>query len=140
MAAPVASPGTLSASAVGAAGYSTLTPSLTADVSRVRTSAGFWASSLRRLMRNKVSLAALIGLAVMCGIAFAAPLVERTVGLQRDKIDLLQNYQAPGAAHWFGTDEYGRDYFIRLRYGGQISILMGLAVAAITLVIAVPLG
>ncbi|HEU5315740.1 MAG TPA: ABC transporter permease [Chloroflexota bacterium] len=107
---------------------------------RVRPSHGFWRASAGRLLRNKVAVAALLGLAVMVGTCFSAPLIERRLGVQRDKIDLLQNYAAPSAAHLFGTDEYGRDYFIRLLYGGQISILMGIAVTVIVLLIAIPLG
>jgi peptide/nickel transport system permease protein len=55
-------------------------------------------------------------------------------------MELLDNYLRPNATHWFGTDEYGRDYFIRLLYGGQISILMGFGVALVILSIGVPLG
>nr|WP_253282796.1 ABC transporter permease [Cedecea davisae] len=32
---------------------------------------------------------------------------------------------SPQASHWFGTDEYGRDYFTRALYGGQISLMVG---------------
>lgn len=105
-----------------------------------RATEGFWRGSLRRLFRNKIALAALLGLSVILGAAFSAPLVERVTGLQRDKIDLLQNYQSPSATHLFGTDEYGRDYFIRILYGGQISVRMGFAVTLIVLAIAIPLG
>jgi len=37
--------------------------------------------------------------------------------------------QGPSARHWFGTDNLGRDQFIRVMYGGRISLLVGLAVA-----------
>jgi len=104
------------------------------------TSDGFWLASWRRLLRNKVAMAALLGIVALYGLCFAAPLFERATGLSRDKIELLDNYMRPNAQHWFGTDEYGRDYFIRVLYGGQISILMGLGVTAIVLVIAVPFG
>ena len=139
---PPPMPGALGASVAAASGLygPAIAPTLVSDLSRVRATAGFWSSSLWRLLRNKVALTALIGLALMLAIAFSAPLIERAIGVQRDRIDLLQNYQRPGTAHWFGTDEYGRDYFIRILYGGQISVLMGLAVAAISLVIAIPLG
>ena len=34
--------------------------------------------------------------------------------------------QPPSLAHWFGTDEVGRDYFIRVVYGGRVSLLVGI--------------
>jgi peptide/nickel transport system permease protein len=101
---------------------------------------GFWRSSLERLLHNRVALAAMVLLVVLAVASFCAPLLARAMGLDRDAMDLTNRYQPPSAAHWFGTDEFGRDYFIRVLYGGQISILMGLGVAAIILSIAIPLG
>ncbi len=105
-----------------------------------RPAAGFWQASLRRFWRNRLAVAALAGLVVLVAISFAAPLIARALGVNRDAIELLDNYQPPSARHWLGTDEYGRDYFIRLLYGGQVSILMGLGVAGIILAIGVPAG
>ena len=44
------------------------------------------------------------------------------------EVDLGRVLQAPGAAHWFGTDSLGRDVFARVLYGGMVS----LGVAAVT--------
>lgn len=107
---------------------------------RVRRSYGFWESSLRRLVRNKIALASLIGLAGIVALAFAAPLIEQGRGLSRDEIALYSNYLPPSAEHWFGTDEFGRDYFIRVLYGGQVSIIMGFGVALVVIAIGVPVG
>ena len=60
------------------------------------------------------------------------------MGLDRDAMD-LPTATSPSREHWFGTDEFGRDYFIRILYGGQVSFLMGLGVATV-LAIAIPLG
>jgi peptide/nickel transport system permease protein len=49
-------------------------------------------------------------------------------------------YQAPSAAHPFGTDGLGRDLLTRVLYGGQVSLRVGLMVVAITLSIGVPIG
>ncbi len=106
----------------------------------VRPAEGFWIGSLRRLLRNKVAMAALAGLLVLTIASFSAPVIAQWRGLSRDAMELTSNYQRPNAVNWFGTDEYGRDYFIRILYGGQISILMGLSVMVIILLIAVPVG
>ncbi|MDQ3701825.1 MAG: ABC transporter permease [Chloroflexota bacterium] len=113
---------------------------LSAGDRAMKPTSGFWTASVRRLLKNKVAMAALLTLVALYGICFAAPLIERATGLQRDAIELLDNYQAPSLRHPFGTDENGRDYFIRLLYGGQISILMGLSVTLIVLVISIPVG
>ena len=39
--------------------------------------------------------------------------------------DLTIRLQAPGSAHWFGTDNFGRDIFSRVIYGGRYSLLAG---------------
>lgn len=39
--------------------------------------------------------------------------------------DLTIRLQAPSAAHWFGTDNFGRDIFSRVLYGGRYSLLAG---------------
>jgi peptide/nickel transport system permease protein len=103
-------------------------------------SQGFWSASLRRLLRNRLAMAALLLLLCLAAASFCAPLIARAMGLERDAMDLLNRYQPPSRAHPFGTDEFGRDYFIRILYGGQVSMLMGLGVAVIILVIAFPLG
>jgi ABC-type dipeptide/oligopeptide/nickel transport system permease subunit len=49
-------------------------------------------------------------------------------------------FQKPGALHWFGTDEHGRDVLSRVLYGAQISLLVGVVGAAVSLVIGVLWG
>ncbi|PWL90884.1 MAG: peptide ABC transporter permease [Clostridiales bacterium] len=52
------------------------------------------------------------------------------------EVDLGRVLQAPGAAHWFGTDSLGRDVFARVLYGGMVS----LGVAAVTTAAALLIG
>jgi oligopeptide transport system permease protein len=49
-------------------------------------------------------------------------------------------FQPPGAQHWFGTDEHGRDVLSRVMYGAQVSLLVGFVGAAVSLVIGVLWG
>ena len=54
--------------------------------------------------------------------------------------DLLNTLQAPSAAHWFGTDDYGRDIFSRVIYGARITLFEVCLSVAISMVIGIPLG
>lgn len=49
-------------------------------------------------------------------------------------------FSAPGAQHWFGTDQHGRDVFSRTLYGAQISLLVGVVGAGVSLIIGVLWG
>src|SRR5262245_65476159 len=55
-------------------------------------------------------------------------------------IDLPSRLQPPSAAHWFGTDELGRDILSRLIYGARISMLVGSSVVAVSLVLGLIVG
>ncbi len=55
-------------------------------------------------------------------------------------IDLPSRLQPAGAAHWFGTDELGRDIFSRVIYGSRISMLVGGSVVAGSLLLGLIFG
>ena len=48
--------------------------------------------------------------------------------------------KAPSAAHWFGTDTYGRDVLTRVLYGIRMSLVVGILTAVISTVIGIILG
>lgn len=53
---------------------------------------------------------------------------------------LLGRYYSPSSAHWFGTDNLGRDYYTRIIYGARTSIIIGFGVVAISTGLATVLG
>ncbi|MDR1230155.1 MAG: ABC transporter permease [Spirochaetaceae bacterium] len=57
-----------------------------------------------------------------------------------DAIDVLRKFERPGPAHWFGTDDLGRDYLTRILYGGRISLLVGVVAMLISTSIGVVVG
>jgi len=90
-----------------------------------------WQIAWRRFKRHKLAIAGLVTLVVLVILALAAPLIARYVThTTYSKIDLTSALKAPSAAHWFGTDNIGRDMFTRVLYGGRISLLVGVSVAA----------
>ncbi len=55
-------------------------------------------------------------------------------------IDLPVRLQGPSHAHWFGTDELGRDILSRVIYGARISMLVGSCVVVTSLVLGLIIG
>ena len=56
------------------------------------------------------------------------------------KINLLSRLKPPSLAHWFGTDDCGRDVLSRVLYGGRISLQIGLIPTFISMVVGAVLG
>jgi len=75
--------------------------------------------------------------AVLVVVAVAAPLVAPYAP---DAIDLANRRQGPSAAHWFGTDDLGRDVLSRVLAGGRVSIAIGLLSALVAAVLGVGVG
>jgi peptide/nickel transport system permease protein len=94
----------------------------------------------RRFLRHRLALASLLVLALLAAITLAAPLIEAALGLDANRVDLFARFAPSSAAHPLGTDELGRDLLLRLLYGGQISLAVGLAAALGAAVIGTALG
>lgn len=92
----------------------------------------YWADVWRRFRSNKM---ALLGLVILIGVVillFAGPMLS---GQDYQFIDTSIKNQGPSAAHWFGTDDMGRDLFTRVCVGGRISIYIGLCCTLVMFVI-----
>jgi peptide/nickel transport system permease protein len=106
-----------------------------------RAARNFWSDSWLRFRRDRLSLIGGVIFLLLCLLSASAPLLSQHVTkYDPDRINLRETYRPPSAAHWFGTDEYGRDYFTRAVYAGRISLSIGLLFALISLAIGVPLG
>ncbi|AHM63976.1 ABC transporter permease [Paenibacillus polymyxa] len=91
-----------------------------------------WRNIGIELMTSKMGAVALILLIVFSLGAIFAFLSPQ----DPNKLNVLERLQPPGGAHWFGTDDYGRDYFTRALYGGRVSLLVGFA----SMIIATSIG
>ncbi|MBL8589935.1 MAG: ABC transporter permease [Methylobacteriaceae bacterium] len=91
----------------------------------------------RRLKRRK---GAMVGLAVIVALvlmAVFAPLIAPYDPAQQSWSAVRK---APSAAHWFGTDEVGRDLFTRVIYGARASLMAGVISVVLATSLGVPLG
>ncbi|POD78661.1 D-ala-D-ala transporter subunit [Pseudomonas syringae group genomosp. 3] len=83
---------------------------------------------MRFLLRNPMTLAGLIVIVTLLIVALFAPWIATHDPLAQD---LSAALRMPGAQHWFGTDEYGRDVFSRLVYGSRITLYIVMLVTVI---------
>jgi peptide/nickel transport system permease protein len=91
---------------------------------------------MRSAWRQPLAVTGIVVVAGWALLALAAPLLT-SVGPD-DQI--AKRLQAPSGAHWFGTDELGRDIFTRVLYGARLSIPLAVLLVALSLVIGVALG
>jgi peptide/nickel transport system permease protein len=89
---------------------------------------------------KKAGCFSFVWLAVIGILSLIAPLLERALQLSSNETDLLHRFLPPSFAHILGTDELGRDLFLRLLYGGQVSLSVALAAALAAAVIGTAVG
>jgi peptide/nickel transport system permease protein len=99
--------------------------------------AGPWRRALRRLRRRRSAMFGLAVVLLFVVMALAAPWIA-----PHDPIATSWSAirKAPSAAHWFGTDEIGRDVLSRVIWGTQASLLAGVVSVSISLLLGVPIG
>jgi peptide/nickel transport system permease protein len=99
--------------------------------------AGPWQRAFRRLRQRRGAM--LGGLVVLLFVAMAllAPWIA-----PHDPIATSWGAirKAPSAAHWFGTDEIGRDVLSRVVWGSRASLLAGVVSVSISLLLGIPIG
>lgn len=84
--------------------------------------------AFERFINHKLAIIGLFGLVVVVAAFFIGPMVTK---YEIDDYDVLNRLSGPSKEHWFGTDEIGRDLFVRTATGGQSSIKIGLMTAVI---------
>ncbi len=92
----------------------------------------------KRYMKNKL---AVLGLLIFLVILFFA-LFAGKFGTYEESvaIDIVNKLKTPSSEHWFGTDTYGRDLFLRCIYGARISLIIGIVASLLSLLVGGLLG
>ncbi|MBI5825379.1 MAG: ABC transporter permease [Chloroflexi bacterium] len=91
---------------------------------------------MRRFFKHKL---AGIAIAVLTFFVFAAVFANFSPYSPTDQ-EPTNSFEKPNGAHWFGTDELGRDVFSRILYGGRVSLTVGLLSTFISIAVGVLVG
>jgi len=96
-----------------------------------------WHDAWRRLRRNRLAVCGLIVLICFIVIALLTPWIAPYDYTQQN---LELGATPPSAAHWLGTDIFGRDLLTLMMYGGRVSLAVGFIATAVALLIGVTWG
>lgn len=103
-----------------------------------RPSLTFWQDVWIRLRKNWLGMGGLVVILLLVFMAIAGPWMTEYTYYQQDLGD--GRNLGPSSEHWFGTDDLGRDMFVRTWYGARVSLTIGVVAALIDLVIGVLYG
>ena len=93
---------------------------------------GYWQVVWSRFRQHRVAYVGLFFFLTLLLLVIVGPyLFPYTL----DQVSLGERMQGPSASHWFGTDELGRDTWVRIMHGGRVSLMVGLTVGISTVII-----
>jgi oligopeptide/dipeptide ABC transporter ATP-binding protein len=105
-----------------------------------------WRLAWSRLRRDRVALGSAAFIVLLILVAIFAPALAHLAGHGVDQ----QNYSSgltsaglprpPSSTYWFGTDDLGRDVFVRTIYGARISLIVGIVASVSAVIIGTTIG
>lgn len=103
----------------------------------VRPSETYWQDAWRRLKQNKLAIGGLIFVVFITLAAIFGPILSK-YNYYSQNFDITN--MGPSGDHWFGTDKFGRDVFVRILYGARISLTIAYVASILNLLIGVAYG
>lgn len=107
------------------------------QVQKKEETLGYWQDAWIRLKKNKMALLGLIIIVCLIIVAIFGPIFSSHT---YDEQNLMMTNSPPSWEHWFGTDNLGRDIFIRVLYGARISLAIGIVASLLNFFIGVIYG
>jgi oligopeptide transport system permease protein len=98
---------------------------------------GFWHNVFSRLSHNKLAMVSLFIIIILTLMCIFVPMMST---VSYDKTNWGEILQPPGSGHWFGTDNLGRNLFVRTFIGGRITFEIAFAAALVVLLIGIFYG
>ena len=93
---------------------------------------GYWRVVWRRFKRHRVAYAGFFFFVLLLVAVIVGPYLAP---YELDQVSLSERMQMPSAKHWLGTDELGRDTWVRIMHGGRVSLAVGLTVGISTVIL-----
>ncbi len=97
-----------------------------------------WMSFRRRFVRHRPAMISLVVLLLLLVASYGVSLFASED--QANLVDMTAMRSPPSWEHPFGTDDVGRDMFLRTLFGGQISLRIGLLAASVSMAIGITVG
>lgn len=107
------------------------------DSVSVHPAEGSWRRILTALRHDPL---AVIGVLVLLGLVVAGVLGPWLAPYGMNDVDVAGMLQGPSPAHWFGTDDLGRDVFSRVLLAARVSLEVGVVSVGIALLAGVAIG
>lgn len=104
---------------------------------RNKLATSYWWDAARRFRRNRIAVLGACFILLVGGSAAIGPVVTHYSPLA---ISMKDRLEPPSAAHWFGTDDFGRDVLSRVLHGARISLMVSFSSVAFSLVLGTLLG
>jgi oligopeptide transport system permease protein len=107
------------------------------DIAQAEQGTSLWKDAWLRLRKNRLAVFGLVTLCLFIIIALLTPWIA-PYSYQAQNLEL--GASPPSAAHWLGTDIFGRDMLTQIMYGGRISLAVGFVATSVALLIGVTWG
>jgi ABC-type dipeptide/oligopeptide/nickel transport system permease subunit len=91
-----------------------------------------WRIVWRRFKQHRIAYIGFFLFLVMLLLVILGPAI---VPYELDQVSLAERMHGPSLTHWFGTDELGRDTWVRIMHGGRVSLAVGITVGVSTVVL-----
>lgn len=96
--------------------------------------------AFEQLLEHRLAVISIFVIFLFCAVAVGADAISWALNIDPDAQDILNRYGPWSAEHWLGTDEVGRDVFMRLIYGTRISLSVAFAATISSTIIGVAIG
>jgi len=104
---------------------------------RLNTTSGQFRIALRQFRRNKI---AVVGIIIFLIIVLSCVFADKISAYDYAAQDIRNKFAPLSMEHPFGTDQFGRDVFTRMLYGGRISLVVAFSAVLLSAAVAVLLG